>query len=192
VGAQKFKKMPILDSHLRCSALNPPHAVYEMALGGSLDRSRSQLYLVCRVCWHSSNNQCTMAGKRSKVRLALNFGARKTVENRQKSNLSPLVHWPLDEYCQTRYTRRSCDCDLPSDTHRATPYTIWGGRAAGSVLEKNSTLQFSPTVAPILHETSSPRYQMKGLVTSYRTVTGFGWVGAAAAEICGFSGLLSF
>jgi len=67
-----------------------------------------------------------------------------------------------------------------------------GGRAAGSVLEKNSTLQFSPTVAPILHETSSPRYQMKGLVTSYRTVTGFGWVGAAAAEICGFSGLLSF
>ena len=138
-GCPKIKKSPIFDSHLRCSALTPPHAVYEMALGGSLDRSRSQLCLVCRVCWHSSNNQCTIAGNRSKVRLALNFGAQ-TVENRQKSHLSPLVHWPLDEYCQTRYTRRSCDCDLPSDIHRATPYTICGGagggRAAGSVFGK--------------------------------------------------------
>ena len=35
-----------------------------------------------------------------------------------------------------------------------------------------------------------PMYQTKGLVTSYRIVIGFGWVGAAAAEICGFSGLL--
>ena len=69
---------------------------------------------------------------------------------------------------------------------------LGGGGRRAPFLEKNSTLQFSPTVAPILHETSSPRYQMKGLVTSYRTVTGFGWVGAAAAEICGFSGLLSF
>ena len=72
-GCPKVKKSPIFDSHLRCSAPTPPHAVYEMALGGSLERSRSQLCLVCRVCWHSSNNQCTIAGKRSKRTFALNL-----------------------------------------------------------------------------------------------------------------------
>ena len=86
-GCPKVKKSPIFDSHLRCSAPTSPHAVYEMVLGGSLERSRSQLCLVCRVCWHSSNNQCTIAGKRSKCRPEKTFRARKTVENRQKSHV---------------------------------------------------------------------------------------------------------
>ena len=82
----KVRKRPEFDPHLRCSGPNPPQAACEMALGGSLGRSRSQLRLVYRGCRHSSNNQRIRlrTGKVSKCRNVgrhRTFG-RKTAKNR--------------------------------------------------------------------------------------------------------------